>query len=297
MIFLLSAICASVLVSIFLKVARRQDIDIAQAILVNYITAIILCIFLLKPSLNVSEIMANGAFIVIALGVLLPSVFIIMAKAVQLVGIAKSDVAQRLALFLPILASFTMFGESLTLAKGVGIILAFSSLIALTYKPNPKANLRNSLKTNHAKTDNSLNIKNTALILGGVWAGYGVIDILFKQMAKLGNAFANTLLVSFILAFVLLFVYLIINKTKWQGKSLISGILLGALNFFNILFYIKAHQAYKDDPTLVFAGMNIGVICLGAVVGLFIFKEKISKINGMGIVLGVCAVWCLFYLT
>ncbi|MBE9579282.1 EamA/RhaT family transporter [Moraxella sp. K127] len=285
MIFLISAICASVLVSIFLKVARRQGIDISQAILVNYITAIILCIFLLKPSVNIGEIMANGAFIVIALGVLLPSVFIIMAKAVQLVGIAKSDVAQRLALFLPILASFTIFGESLTLAKGMGIILAFSSLIALTYKPN------------HAKTDNSLNIKNTALILGGVWAGYGVIDILFKQMAKLGNAFPNTLLVSFILAFVLLFIYLIINKTKWQGKSLISGILLGALNFFNILFYIKAHQAYKDDPTLVFAGMNIGVICLGAVVGLFIFKEKISKINGMGIILGVCAVWCLFYLT
>lgn len=289
MIFLLSAICASVLVSIFLKVARRQGIDIAQAILMNYITAIILCIFLLKPGVNIGEIMENGVFIIIALGILLPSVFIIMAKAVQLVGIAKSDVAQRLALFLPILASFTIFGESLTLAKGVGIILAFLSLIALTYKPNTK--------NSHAKTDDRLNIKNTALILGGVWVGYGVIDILFKQMAKLGNAFANTLLVSFILAFILLFIYLIINKTKWQGKSLIGGILLGVLNFFNILFYIKAHQAYKDDPTLVFAGMNIGVICLGAVVGLFIFKEKISKINGTGIILGVCAVWCLFYLT
>lgn len=289
MIFLIFAICASVLVSVFLKVARRQGIDIAQAILVNYITAIILCIFLLKPSVSVSEIMANEAFIVIALGVLLPSVFIIMAKAVRLVGIAKSDVAQRLALFLPILASFTIFGESLTFAKGVGIILAFSSLIALTYKPNSK--------NSHAKIDDSLNIKNTALILGGVWVGYGVIDILFKQMAKLGNAFPNTLLVSFILAFVLLFIYLIVNKTRWQGKSLISGILLGILNFFNILFYIKAHQAYQDDPTLVFAGMNIGVICLGAVVGLFIFKEKISKINGMGIVLGVGAVWCLSYLT
>ncbi|WP_432480713.1 hypothetical protein [Moraxella sp. ZY200743] len=71
---------------------------------------------------------------------------------------------------------------------------------------------------------------------------------------------------------------------------------MGGLNFANILFYIKAHQAFKDDPTLVFAGMNIGVMCLGAIVGLLAFKEKISKINGMGIVLGICAVWCLFYL-
>lgn len=287
MSYLVLAISASVLVSIFLKMARSRGIDVAQAILVNYITAIILCIYLLKPSFDVSQIMANGAFIFVALGVLLPSVFIIMAKAVQMVGIAKSDVAQRLALFLPILASFTIFGEDLTLAKGAGLILAFSSLIALTYKPAHQTD---------AKVPDTTDFKRAAAILGGVWLGYGVIDILFKQMSKLGNAFPDTLLVSFVLAFVLLFIYLVMNRTKWQSKSLASGVLLGALNFANILFYIKAHQVYKDDPTLVFAGMNIGVICLGAVVGLVIFREKISKINGLGILLGVLAVWCLFYL-
>lgn len=287
MSYLVLAISASVLVSIFLKMARSRGIDVAQAILINYITAIILCIYLLKPSFDVSQIMANGAFIFVALGVLLPSVFIIMAKAVQMVGIAKSDVAQRLALFLPILASFTIFGEDLTPAKGAGLILAFSSLIALTYKP---------VHHTDVKVSDTTDFKRAAAILGGVWLGYGVIDILFKQMAKLGSAFPDTLLVSFVLAFVLLFIYLMMNRTKWQPKSLASGVLLGALNFANILFYIKAHQVYKDDPTLVFAGMNIGVICLGAVVGLVIFREKISKINGLGILLGVLAVWCLFYL-
>lgn len=287
MSYLVLAISASVLVSIFLKMARSRGIDVTQAILINYITAIILCIYLLKPSFDVSQIMANGAFIFVALGVLLPSVFIIMAKAVQMVGIAKSDVAQRLALFLPILASFTIFGEDLTLAKGAGLILAFSSLIALTYKP---------VHHTDVKVSDTTDFKRAAAILGGVWLGYGVIDILFKQMAKLGNAFPDTLFVSFVLAFVLLFIYLMMNRTKWQPKSLASGVLLGALNFANILFYIKAHQVYKDDPTLVFAGMNIGVICLGAVVGLVIFREKISKINGLGILLGVLAVCCLFYL-
>lgn len=287
MSYLLLAISASVLVSIFLKMARSRGIDVAQAILFNYITAIILCIYLLKPSFDVSQIMANGAFIFVALGVLLPSVFIIMAKAVQMVGIAKSDVAQRLALFLPILASFTIFEEDLTLAKAAGLILAFSSLIALTYK---------SAHQTDAKVSDMTDFKRAAAILGGVWLGYGVIDILFKQMAKLGSAFPDTLLVSFVLAFVLLFIYLVMNRAKWQSKSLASGVLLGALNFANILFYIKAHQVYKEDPTLVFAGMNIGVICLGAVVGLVIFREKISKINGLGILLGVLAVWCLFYL-
>ncbi len=283
---LILAICASVLVSVFLKIARAKNIDISQAILINYITAIVLCVLVLKPNFDGLGIMTQASFIMIALGVLLPSVFIIMAKAVQRVGIAKSDVAQRLALFLPVMASLTIFGESLTLAKGMGIILAFLSLMALTYKPNQDG-IKTDIKQPH---------KNTVLILSGVWLGYGVIDILFKQMSKLGNAFADTLVISFILAFVLLLAYLMINKTQWRAKSLMSGVLLGVLNFANILFYIKAHQAYQDDPTLVFAGMNIGVICLGAVVGLLIFKEKLSSINGFGIIFGVMAVWCLFYL-
>lgn len=285
--FLIFAICASVLVSVFLKIARWQHIDIAQAILVNYITAIVLCLVVLSPDFGggLTGVLHGGAMIFGLLGVLLPSVFIIMAKAVQMVGIAKSDVAQRLALFLPILASFTIFGETLTLAKGVGIVLAFLSLMALTFKPS----------LNFAQNQ-PISTKQTVLVLGGVWMGYGVIDILFKQMSKLGNAFAHTLLISFVLAFVLLFVYLMTQKTRWHGKSLASGVILGVLNFCNILFYIKAHQAHKDDPTLVFAGMNIGVMCVGAMVGVLIFKEKLNKINILGILSGICAVWCLFYL-
>jgi hypothetical protein len=36
-----------------------------------------------------------------------------------------------------------------------------------------------------------------------------------------------------------------------------------AFNFGNILFYLKAHQAFADNPSTVFAAMNMGVIILG----------------------------------
>ena len=71
---------------------------------------------------------------------------------------------------------------------------------------------------------------------------------------------------------------------------MLAGLLLGVLNFLNILFYIKAHQQLSQNPSLVFAGMNIGVIILGALIGLFVFKEKLNKINFMGIVLGIVAI-------
>lgn len=285
MSFLIFAICASVLVSVFLKLARGHGINIVQAIVINYITAIGWCLILLKPDFSgvQASLASTSVFIVLLLGVLLPSVFIIMAQAVDSVGIAKSDVAQRLALFLPILASFTIFDESLTLAKSTGITLAFLALICMTYRPDV-----------YRRTGM---MKNTVLILASVWAGYGVIDILFKQISKQGGAFANTLFLTFVLAFVILLGYLLIKQVKWHGKSLSSGILLGCLNFANILFYIKAHQAYKDDPTLVFAGMNIGVIAVGAIVGVFLFKEKLNAINVIGLSISILAIWCLFYLS
>lgn len=286
--FLIFAISASVLVSVFLKVARRQNIQIAQAILVNYAVALVLSVLLLKPNLTggVANLFFNqGTPIFLALGILLPSIFIVMAKAVDDVGIVKSDMAQRLALFLPIIASFTLFGESLSVSKGVGLLLAFVGLICIIHK-----------KEAYQYQSSSHNSKNTVLLLGGVWFGYGVIDILFKQMSKLGNAFADTLFVSFVLALLVMFGYLLFKKTQWHNKSLLSGGVLGVLNFANILFYVKAHMAFKDDPTLVFAGMNIGVISLGAVVGLWVFKERLSAVNYLGLVIGILSVFCLFYL-
>jgi len=51
----------------------------------------------------------------------------------------------------------------------------------------------------------------------------------------------------------------------------------------------------KDNPTLVFAGMNIGVIVLGTLIGATMFKEKISSINAAGISIAICSIACLFY--
>jgi len=87
------------------------------------------------------------------------------------------------------------------------------------------------------------------------------------------------------------------NKTLTADNraSIIGGIVLGSLNFVNILFYLKAHRAFSGNPTLVFAGMNMGVIALGALVGAGVFKEKLSALNIAGVLLALAAVGCLFY--
>ena len=280
------AVLFSVIVSVFLKVARKQNINIAQAIAFNYIMAIGLSYYFLQPNFagqSLGDVVTGSeySYIFLALGLLLPTVFIVMSRAVESAGIVRSDAAQRLSLFLPILASFTIFNEVLTQNRAISLILAFTALLCLLWK-----NERQEGETHNRGWLN--------LLL--VWLGYGVIDILFKQMAKTGSAFPLTLFVAFCLAACVMFIYLLFKKTRWHGKSMLGGLLLGTLNFMNILFYIKAHQSYSENPTLVFAGMNIGVICLGTLTGAWLFKEKINKANAIGVVLGIVSIFCLFYL-
>ena len=92
-----------------------------------------------------------------------------------------------------------------------------------------------------------------------------------------------------------MFGYLFYKGSKWTAAGILGGLVLGGLNFANIWSYVRAHQAMSENPTLVFAGMNIGVIVLGTLVGALVFKEKISQINAAGIAVALCAIACLFY--
>src|SRR5690606_41372334 len=134
----------------------------------------------------------------------------------------------------------------------------------------------------------------TVALLLGVWFGYGTIDILFKQMAKMGSAFPSTLLGSFVLAGVVSFVYLLARRTVWQTASMLAGLLLGLLNFGNIYFYVRAHQVFSDNPTLVFSAMNIGEISLGTLVVAGVVWARVHWVNGVGVALAILAIFILF---
>ena len=280
MMYLMIAVLCSVAVSVLLKVLRQKNIDIRQTIVAGYPVAFLLTWFLLKPDISgVSEL--GGAWaIIIALGVLLPAVFIILGRAIESVGMVATDAAQRLSLIIPIVAAFLLFGEMLTGTRVFGLLLGFLALGALIYRPQ--------------QGQVSKQVKYTPLWLFGVWAGYGIIDILFKQVAKQGSAFPLTLFVTFGLAGLLLFVYLLITRVRWQGKALAAGLLLGALNMGNIYAYVRAHQVLSESPSIVFTGMNVGVIAVATLIGVGVFKEQLNHVNMLGLLLAICCVAVLF---
>jgi drug/metabolite transporter (DMT)-like permease len=281
MIFILISVCFSVFVSVLLKLAKRYDIDNKQAIAWNYSIAGLLTWLIYRPELpSISESIFPIYFV---LGFLLPSLFVILAFSIRYTGIVKTDIAQRLSLFIPVIASFLLFYEEKSPLKIIGIAIAFMAIIfSIPWK-----------KETNAK-------KSFWIYPVLVFIGMGIIDTLFKQIAKTTTIpFTSSLLVVFIIAFVLSFSYLLylylFKNMKFTLINMVCGWILGIANFGNILFYMKAHQDLAKQPSLVFSMMNIGVILLGSAVGVFIFREKLSRLNYAGILLALISILFLYY--
>lgn len=276
--FLVLSVICSVLVSVLLKLAPRRGVDIAQAVTWNYLAASVLSLLLLKPSLQSLQSGHTPWLALLSLAVALPGIFLVLARAVREAGIVRSDVAQRLSLLLSLAAAFLLFGEQANGWKLAGLGLGLLAIVGVTARDG-------------GATERSRSSWGWLL---GVWAGFALIDILLKQVAAAGTPSIAALLVSFGIAFVLMLAWQL--QRHVSGKSRLTlgnlgfGLLLGLLNFGNILFYVRAHQALPHSPATIFAGMNIGVVCLGALVGVLVFGEKTSVWNRLGLALAVVAI-------
>ncbi|QKH39766.1 EamA/RhaT family transporter [Achromobacter pestifer] len=281
LLYLLASVACSVTVAVLLKLARRYQVDVRQAIAMNYAVAALLCWAVLRPDPAALLAPQTPWLVLAALGVLLPSVFLAMAAAVRHAGIVRSDAAQRLSLFIPLLAAFLLFGEPVSGRKLAATLLAASALYCL---------LRRAPRTQAPGEDTPASSRAMWLWPLVVWVGYGVIDILFKQMARAGTAFAGGLLLAFVIAGLLMLAYLLWRRVRCQPRHLAAGAALGLANFGNILTYIRAHQSLPEHPALVFASMNMGVITLGTLVGALAFREPLTRLNLLGIALALAAI-------
>jgi drug/metabolite transporter (DMT)-like permease len=251
---------------------------VGQAIAWNYVVAAAASVLAFAPAPAALHVATRAWPALLGLGVLLPTIFLALAASVRHAGIVRSDVAQRLSLLISLLAAFALFGEPLTAAKGAGIALGLAALAGLVWRPV-------------GRVGEGAGRWGYPLL---VFAGFGVIDVLFKRVAQAGVPLGAALLAMFVLALLVSLVLqgwrLARGQAHLRVRSLVAGLLLGLLNFANILFYLRAHQALPGRPALVFAGMNLGVVALGALAGMAVFRERLSRFNLAGLALAVLAI-------
>ena len=120
---IVAAACCSVLVSIVLKYLKAKGFDVFQMIAWNYLSASILCYYWFKTDITHISFNRTPWWLILVLAVLLPSIFLCLAKSLQFAGILKTEIAQRLAVILTLLAAYFIFGEQFSQIKLIGVVL------------------------------------------------------------------------------------------------------------------------------------------------------------------------------
>ncbi len=278
MIYLILSILGSVSVGVLFKILKNYNINIFVIILINYIVTSCLSYYIFD--VDVINLPINLPYAtILVLGVLLPVIFIAQYYSIKNAGIIKTDIAQRLSLLIPILASIFLFKEKFNSIRYIALAIGLLAVYFI-------------LKRTSTKEQNS---NNFIFSLISVFVGFGVIDIFFKKLALYSVIpYTSSLFFVFATALILASIYCVVFERKQIIKiskfTLLGGLAVGILNFINILFYLKAHKSFAENPTIVFAGMNFGVILLGTLIGYVLFNEKLNRLNIIGLLMALIAI-------
>jgi len=77
-------------------------------------------------------------------------------------------------------------------------------------------------------------------------------------------------------------------KQPLDIKSLAAGLLLGLVNFASTYFMFRSMDFF--DSSVMFPLINIGVVTTAAFAEFFLFGERPSLLNQLGILLAVIAI-------
>jgi drug/metabolite transporter (DMT)-like permease len=285
MLYLTAGILCNVLLLVILKSFQRFGIPSLQGIVVNYFVAGTTALFFIGEPFTYEEVIHSGWIgASLTLGFLFISIFYLISLTAQKISISVASVANKMSVVIPVTLAFMLYGDSITAFKICGIVLALASVYLTTRTNGSTAAEKN----------------NTIVLPLLVFVGSGIIDAIVNYANKrlIHSAKEDALFTSagFYIAGVIglccLLYQLIIRKEKFVYKSIFAGICLGVPNFFSIYFILKALSSNVLESSQLYPVANIFIVLLSALAGVFLFKEKLSRLNLIGIGLSVIAI-CL----
>jgi len=289
MIYLLGSIVLTSWLTLSFKVAERANVDRLQAIVFNYICCVITGSLVNghPPAYlhNVSEDWFPWACL---MGTVFISLFNIIAFTAQRIGIAVTSVANKLSLVIPFIFSIYLYNEQATWLKIVGIAVALVAVV-LTCIPT--------------RTQENKNPRGWLYALPiTLFLGSGLLDTMIKYAehqflnAENVNEFLITAfsMAGFIGILPLTFLF-ISGKQKFQPKAVLMGAVIGIPNYFSIWCLMEVLKQFADNSSAIIPINNMGIVLFSAVMAWMLFREKLSIINWIGIILSLGAIALIAY--
>ena len=279
MLYLVLAIVFSTGVFVAMRLFERFKLDNHQALMWNYVfaagTGFLMCKQFDTPTQLVNEPWFGLSILT---GFWFIFTYLLMTASTQRSGVTVTSLSSKLSVVLPTLAGVVLFSEKLNFVAAIGIVLA---LVALVLVVGGKNTTNKELKINW-------------LLPVLIFFGTGTGDILMKLTEQQNTSDDMGFMIAFIYFIAMLFGFLVVafdlirGKSKWQWKNAIGGITLGVINFFSTFCVYNAMRCF--DNVVLFPIYNIGVVCLTALTGWLLFKEKLTWKNYLGLAIAIIAV-------
>lgn len=279
MLYLVLAIVFSTGVFVAMRLFERFKLDNHQALMWNYVfaagTGFLMCKQFDTPAQLVNEPWFGLSILT---GFWFIFTYLLMTASTQRSGVTVTSLSSKLSVVLPTLAGVVLFSEKLNFVATMGIVLALVALVLVV----------------GGKNATNKDIKINWLLPVLIFFGTGTGDILMKLTEQQNSSDDMGFMIAFIYFIAMLFGFLVVafdlirSKSKWQWKNAIGGITLGVINFFSTFCVYNAMRCF--DNVVLFPVYNIGVVCLTALTGWLLFKEKLTWKNYLGLAIAIIAV-------
>ncbi len=291
---ILSILCSTLISLVFKSFNQFKDVKLFHAIVVNYWVCAIVGTMVLGESPITETTFQEPWFIgAVLLGIFFICTFYIIGLTVSVFGAAISAVTQRMSLVIPVLIAFSYYSEVATTFKIVGIALALVGVYLTNYKSKSEKELAKTTAENNSVSKNRIFLLLPIIL----FVTSGMVEAFLQYLQRTYFDASNEAQLPFtILLFgtagvmgtiALVFQYIRKRETV-NYQSVLGGIALGVPNLGSIYFLLKVLGEMQGS--VVFPINNVAVIVLVGIVAYFLFKEKLSLINILGIGLAVLSI-------
>jgi drug/metabolite transporter (DMT)-like permease len=217
------------------------------------------------------------------------SLFNLTAATVKKIGVAVATVAYKLSMVIPFVFSIVLYHEKATVLKLAGVGLA---LVAVWCTTCPAKQAATGKKV-------SWQLWAMPLLL---FVGSGLLDSMVKYVEQgyLNETnqdayLITTFFVAATIGLCLILFLFVTGRRRFSGKALLAGIGIGVPNYFTIWCLIGALKGFAGNSSAIIPINNMGIVLLTAVVAWLGFKEKLSAINWLGIILSIGSIALIAY--
>lgn len=256
-----------------------------QAIAFNYLTAF---------ALGTAFACVSGDFVVptgvaswgtaVLLGSTFVGAFVLMARSTALTGVTLTTVASRVSLVIPVVCSFLLFPEGdAPRWWAVAVIL-----VAMVMMFVPSGEKRRQQRPQRASL---------LLYPLGVWVLFGVNNFGLKWaqsvlIAPQESAAFSAIIFLFAVMFAVVALMVRRNKKGFEWGALVGGVTLGVANFFVTWGMLRGLA--EVPASIFFPTYHTTIVALVAVVGTVAFKERLSKVQWLGVAVAVLGIVMFF---